>query len=61
MAAKKRRTKKVTKRRVSKPIGFTKQGKSYRLVFGTKKNPRVGSKVFRTKKSLVAAARKRLK
>lgn len=39
-------------RKVSKPIGSIKQGKVYKLVFGSRTKPRIGKKSFRTKKSL---------
>jgi len=60
----KRKSKKATKRktkRSSKPIGFTKVGKKFALVFGTKSRPRLGKSRFGSKKTLLTAARKKLK
>lgn len=58
---KKRRVAKrrVIKRRVSKAIGILKEGKTYRLAFGTKAKPRRGIKRFRTRKAAMAFARKK--
>lgn len=51
--------KKVIKRTVkkSKPIGFVKQGNSYKLVYGTKSNPKLGKTSFKSKDSLLKKAK----
>lgn len=67
MVMRKRTTRKKTTRRKSttkrstKPIGYTKQGKSYKLVFGTKTKPRLGASNYRSKAALTKAAQKYLK
>jgi len=53
--------KKTTKKKTSspkKPIGFTKVGKSYVLVYGTRTKPRLGKKKYGSKKTLSAAVNK---
>ena len=56
------RKKSVIKRRSnSKPIGYVKQGKSYKLVFGTKSKPRLSKSAFRTKAGLLKKARSLIK
>ena len=52
--------KKALKSKTNKPFGFTKIGKSYALVFGTKANPKLGKTRFRTKRGAFEMARKKL-
>ena len=57
-------TKKRVKRRSSKkkkPIGYTKVKGKFRLVYGTKKTPKLGSGSYSTKAKLASAARRALK
>lgn len=63
MAKTKRRVKRkrTVKRSGNKPIGFTRVGKKFALVFGTKTKPRLGKSRFNSKKTLLANARKRLR
>jgi len=60
---KKRRTttrkNKTVKRRVKKPIGFTKTGKKYAFVFGTKTKPTVSKARYSTKVALRKAYTKK--
>jgi hypothetical protein len=63
MPKRKRRKTMVTRRRKKtstsrKPIGFTRVKGKYKLVFGTKKKPRLGKSAYKTKKSLTTAAKK---
>ncbi|HPQ79834.1 MAG TPA: hypothetical protein PLG47_05240 [Candidatus Dojkabacteria bacterium] len=63
------RKRKTTKRRTTtkrkstkkKPIGYTKVKGKFRLVYGTKKNPKLGSGSYSTKAKLASAARRALK
>lgn len=50
--ARKRKTNKTKKSRPRKPIGFVKQGKGYKFVFGSKSKPRLGTKKY-TKNKLM--------
>jgi len=51
-----KRKAKTSRRR--KPIGFVKVGKSFKMAFGTEANPRMGRKLYRTKKTLNLALKK---
>ena len=61
------RKKKATKRKVKrksskkKPIGYTKVKGKFKLVYGTKKSPKLGSGSYSTKAKLASAARRALK
>jgi len=60
----KKSTKKTPKRRVSKskkPIGYTQVKGKFRLVYGTKKTPKLGTGSYSTKAKLATAARRALK
>jgi len=46
---------KTTRKRSKKPIGYTKKGKSYALVYGSKKKPKLGKGRYKTKKTLAKA------
>ena len=59
-ATKRKTTKKRTKGK-KKPIGYTKVSGKFRLVFGTKKNPKLGSGKYSSKTSLASAAKRALK
>jgi len=56
---KKRKTKRKSSKR--KPIGYTKVKGKFKLVYGTKKTPKLGSGSYSTKAKLAAAARRALK
>lgn len=61
MVKKKTTRKKMVKRKgPAKPIGFVKAGKSYKLVFGSKTKPKLGTKRFSTRTKVIAAGRVRL-
>ena len=58
-AIKRRVVKKLVKRRISKPIGILKDGARYRFAFGSRVNPRKGRKMFNSRKTIMAFAKKK--
>ena len=64
MVRRKRKTTKRTRKRKGskrKPIGYTKIKGKFRLVYGTKKKPKLGSGGYSTKAKLASAASRALK
>jgi hypothetical protein len=55
----KTRRKTTRKRSSKKPIGYTKVKGKYRLVYGTKKNPKLGRGSYKSKKSLISAVQRK--
>ena len=58
---KRKSVKRKTKTRKSKPIGYTKVKGKFKLVYGTKKSPKLGSGSYNSKESLAKAAKRALK
>lgn len=56
-----RRKRKRRKSKGNNPIGYTKKGGYFRLVYGTPKNPRLGTGKWKSKKSFVKAAKRAIK
>ena len=54
-----RKIKRKIRSKVSKPIGIIKDGARFRFAFGTKSNPRKGRKMFNSKKTIMAFAKKK--